>query len=466
MHRKRVPIALGTTYVVPPKPADPFSASPNAQSNARYVSAVVSRSMAHDARKGAALAARRTYESSLLERLRAEAFALKPTTTEPAAATWEPPAVGDRGAQEVVHWVACLAKQLSAADACAPAAPAGATAAEVAAVLGAPLQRKRLEFSTDSPDERARRLAKLLGALLDHHSNLCRRADDILNGVPPLLRELAPRRPRSSSAPPRCCRSRSPSSPSLKWYPPWRRILACERTAQQLLLSALREWGHDGLGALRHHPPWLRPGEMAALPAQQRRPPRGGGSGRRIVPSRALGRAPAGRAVAPADRRRQADGRRRRRGGGGGRGYPLRGGGGGVRGRGRGGGGRRRAAGLTVAAVAAAVTAVARDVASRARGDDAARSLCAAQLSHSAAARGAARARAPRLGGRHIALARALATEGGGRRRLVAGTSRSRRPSDTQRWRVAARWACAALPAAAATAGDAALRAGAAARAA
>ena len=81
--------------------------------------------MAHDARKGAALAARRTYESSLLERLRAEAFALKPTTTEPTATTWEPPAVGDRGAQEVVHWVACLAKQLSAADACAPSAPAG-----------------------------------------------------------------------------------------------------------------------------------------------------------------------------------------------------------------------------------------------------------------------------------------------------------------------------------------------------
>ena len=87
MQRKRVPIALGTTYVVPPKPADPFSAPPNAQSNARYVSAVVSRSMAHDARKGAVLAARRTYESSLLERLRAEAFALKPTTAKPAAAT-------------------------------------------------------------------------------------------------------------------------------------------------------------------------------------------------------------------------------------------------------------------------------------------------------------------------------------------------------------------------------------------
>lgn len=271
MHRKRVPIALGTTYVVPPKPADPFSASPNAQSNARYVSAVVSRSMAHDARKGAALAARRTYESSLLERLRAEAFALKPTTTEPAAATWEPPAVGDRGAQEVVHWVACLAKQLSAADACAPSAPAGATAAEVAAVLGAPLQRKRLEFSTDSPDERARRLAKLLGALLDHHSNLCRRADSLLNRVPPLLRELAPRRhpllERAAALPPPLAvavLSQPQMVTSLETYFGLR-----EDGASGALLSALREWGHDGLGALRHHPPWLRPEEMAALPAQQ-----------------------------------------------------------------------------------------------------------------------------------------------------------------------------------------------------
>ena len=135
----------------------------NAQSNARYVSAVVSRSMAHDARKGA-----RWRHAAPTSRRCSSGFARRHLRSNPPQPS-PPPPRGSRPPSAIVarrrsSTGSPVSPNSSARPTCAPAAPAGATAAEVAAVLGAPLQRKRLEFSTDSPDERARRLAKLLGA--------------------------------------------------------------------------------------------------------------------------------------------------------------------------------------------------------------------------------------------------------------------------------------------------------------
>ena len=170
-----------------------------------------------------------------------------------------PPAVGDRGAQEVVGGGRLSRQTLRCGRRGAGGAGEARRRPKSPRCSARPVQRKRLEFSTDCPDERARRLAKVrLGALLDHHRSSGRRADE-----PPKPRAAAASTragaaapPRSSSAPPRCRhRSRSPSSGSLKWWPPWRRILGCVKTRVSRLLSALREWGHEGLGALRHHRP-------------------------------------------------------------------------------------------------------------------------------------------------------------------------------------------------------------------